>query len=256
MNLPVLNGRPVLGHFGKAVPGSVSVSFGTSGGQFCDRSCRYHPDSTHSTPDGGCYAVRTEKRPDRGGLRPKLVRHEQAGPEKVARLARLELEARLVSGEHVPWLRLSTSGSVPPPKMATDGFIKALRELFDFTDSNNIPTHFPVESPAKARFYREHLSWRVVVRESCQSERRFLTAPGAVSVVAGTRSMSCTDRMVEARRIARRRRDKTGRKTIICPAVAVSRNYLNRGEEAVAKAKCGNCTACSMVDVDIVYPLH
>lgn len=256
MQLTVLQDRPVLGKFDKGIPGSTTLSFCSSAGVYCETSCRFHPDSTDPDPDRKCYAVRTENRPDRGNLKPKLERNSEVGPETVTRLARLEIERKVLTGTPVPWFRISTFGSAPGPEQATPAFIEALKDLLEFTENHDIPTHFPVESEAKAQFYREQLGWRAVVRESCQNDERFLTAAGAVSVAAGHRSMSCKDRLVHARNLAKLRTTLTGRKAVICPAVAAHRNYLDRPKASQARSKCGNCTACAQPHVDVIYPLH
>ena len=56
---------------------------------------------------------------------------------------------------------------------------------------------------------------------------------------------------------------RTGRRTIVCPAVRVSflsryANGMSKAEKAVwrKKNKCGLCRACANPLVDIVYPAH
>jgi hypothetical protein len=56
---------------------------------------------------------------------------------------------------------------------------------------------------------------------------------------------------------------RTGRKTIVCPAVRVSflsryKNGKTRDENRAWResAKCGSCTACAQSHIDIVYPAH
>ena len=59
---------------------------------------------------------------------------------------------------------------------------------------------------------------------------------------------------------------RTGRKTIVCPAVRVSflsRTKAGRGARSAEQvkqwrngAKCGSCTACACPLMDIVYPAH
>jgi len=61
------------------------------------------------------------------------------------------------------------------------------------------------------------------------------------------------ERVSEAKRIAAARSARTGRKCIVCPAVAA--RYLHHNRPAPL-AKCGNCTACAHSHVDVVYPLH
>jgi hypothetical protein len=253
---------PVLGSFDKGVEGSASLNFGESGGKNCDMSCRYHPQNVDGDKDVRCYAYNTEQRFDRVELRQKLARHERSDPAAVVAKATDEVRRRR---KPIPWFRFSTNGSLPKPQDATPEFVDNLRELTELLDEKGVPVHFPVESPSKARFYRRVLKWRVVVRESAQTLRRFLYAAGAVSYVAGDRTMSIKERLVEAKRVARLRTEKTGQKVIVCPAVA-SRYYATiknleetgryKNVAGSPKAKCGACTACAMPDVSIVYPAH
>lgn len=262
MQLTVLEStRPVLGSFGKAIEGSKSLNFGLSGGNNCDRSCRYHPAHESEDQVGRCYAYNTEVRFDRRELLKKMQRHEASNPADIVRLALREVRALRRS---IPWFRISTSGSVPQPKDATPEFVKAFTELMETLEGYGIPVHFPVETAKKASFYRNFLKWRVVVRESCQSLRRFMVAAGATSFVAGTKEMTRTERITEAKRVAALRAKKTGRKVIVCPAVAsryIEQERLRQAGKykAVAgavEAKCGNCVACAEPHMDVVYPLH
>src|SRR5262245_31475145 len=128
-----------------------------------------------------------------------------------------------------------------------------MRDLLEHARERSIPVHFPVELPGKARTYRRIVRGLAVIRESIHSAARWLRTSGACSTVAGTREMSRLERVAEAKRVAVLRTAATGRKCIVCPAVAA--RYLN-GNKPNDKAKCGNCTACAMPDVDVVYPLH
>lgn len=256
-SLPVLpsvnpNRPPVLGEFSKAVDGSVSINFGLSGGPNCDTACRYHPNTTSSDPLPACYAVRAESRPDRRELKAKLVRHQEHGPAEVATRALQELKQRVESGNPPPWVRISTSGSVP--NRMDNEFRKALLSLLDFCDANNLPVHFPVETARKARHYRSAIRSRAVVRESAQDIARFLSATGAVSFVAGDPRMNRRERVQYAKLVASWRTRRTGQKTIVCPSVAA--RYLRDDNQSVDRAKCGNCTACAKPSVAVVYPLH
>jgi hypothetical protein len=254
ISLTVLSERPVLGSFEKAIEGSRSLNFGISGGRNCDRRCIHHPDSVAEQATFACYAVRTEIRPQRRGLKKKLQRHEAAGAHKIAIRALEELKDAVVSGQGCPWLRISTNGSVPQPNQASESFLRALNELLEFCLLADIPVHFPVETADKARFYRQKVGYRAVVRESAQSLNRFLTAPGAVSFVGGDPAMSRIERVAAAKLIASMRTRRTNRKTIVCPAVADM--YLHGTPHAESKSKCGNCVACANGGTDIIYPLH
>jgi hypothetical protein len=250
--------RKVLGSFSKAADGSVSVNHGVSGGPDCDSDCAHHPESTAPNPTRACYAARTEKRPDRRQLAEKLRRHQGLPPALLIGAALVELRQLVERGKTPPWIRLSTNGSLPKPKNASPLFLSQLRAFLAYAKDQGIPVHIPVESKRKARFYRKAIGNLAVVRESLQGLDAVETADGPVSLVAGAdiRGRNIRRRRVEAaRNLAKRRREATGRKCIVCPAVVVSFFYRSDPDRR-AKAKCGRCTACAEAHVDIVYPLH
>lgn len=244
--LTIGGARPVLGAFSKGAPGSVALNFAPSGGANCATGCPYHPRSTsaHAAPGGArCYAARCEARPDRQQLAAKLERHEVAGADAVLEAASAELAAR---GWRVPWLRVSAFGSVPPTvPRGLRGFLARLRDA-------GTPVHLPVETARKARRYRAAVGDLVAVRESVATPRRWRTAPGPVSTVAGSMDTPPRERLEAARDAAADRRRRTGRRVVVCPAVAAG--TLRRG--AASRAKCGACTACSDAATDVVYPAH
>jgi hypothetical protein len=249
--------RTVLGTFSKGTKGSVSVNFARSGGVHCDPSCVHHPQSKAPRPTLACYAVRTERRPDRSQLADKLERHEALPPALIVGAALVELRQLVDRGKAPPWVRLSTNGSLPQPKRATKLFLSQLRTFLAYAKQNGIPVHIPVESHRKAVFYRKHVGHLAIVRESLQGPT--LARSGPVALVAGVDIVKGRNvrrrRLEAARRLAKQRTAKTGRKTIVCPAVAMS--FLHRFEpNRIAKAKCGKCKACSRADIDVVYPLH
>lgn len=248
--------RPVLGTFSKGIAGSVSLSFDRSGGSNCDTACKYHPKQ-----QGTCYAVRLESRYDRVQLATKLRRHGKMDPADICGRAMAELSDRICRGVSIPWLRISTSGSVPSPAAARANprFRSTLRALLSFCRSNGIPVHFPVETATKARYYRSLVGDLVTVRESATTLRRFVTAVHAASVTAGQPGTSRTVRVVAAATTAATKRTRSGRKAIVCPAMLHSwasnttkSNPLPRNP----RAKCGACTACAQPNVDVIYPLH
>jgi hypothetical protein len=102
----------VLGEFGKGTKGSVSVNFGVSGGVHCDRSCAHHPQSTAPRPTLACYAVRTERRPDRSQLAKKLERHEGLPP------ALIVAGADIVSGRDIRKRRLEAARGMAKQRSA------------------------------------------------------------------------------------------------------------------------------------------
>jgi hypothetical protein len=242
MKLDVLQDRPdlpVCGTYGKAVQNAASINFDVSGGSNCG-DC--------PLKNTFCYAQDNEKRPDRATLLAKLRRHKAAGAAAVLERAISELWQRPFD---LPWVRISTNGSVPirPTRREAQLF----RRLFAMLKSRRVPVHFPVEDIAKARRYRRIVGNLAVVRESVHTLARWVKTAGACSIVAGTSEMNRLERVAEAKRVAALRTKATGRKCIVCPAVAV--RYLN-GNKPSDKAKCGNCTACALAHVDVVYPLH
>ena len=264
----IIDRRPIIGSFSKAIDGGVSLNFDLSGGVNCDKGCAYHPDnnSKESEDRTPCYAARSEIRPDRAQLAAKLLRHSQMSPTLVVHRALAEIRSRVDRGVFIPWLRVSTNGSVPMPRKVrkNKAFRAAFRALLSFCQNvpsalqDSIPVHIPVESWAKARFYRAWLGDLATIRESVQRTVRFATARGAVSIVAGNQSHSRVERVELARQLAEQRRTATGRKTIVCPAILNS--FASRKNKAMynPRAKCGltGCTACENPLVDIVYPLH
>ena len=241
-----INGKPVLGGFGKGLPGSVTLNFATSGGSNCDTACAYHPHSTNpnaSSADARCYAAACENRHDRTQLLAKLQRHEATDAVALIDSATRELNR---SGWRAPWFRFSAFGSVPMQVPANfRAFVDSLRKA-------GIPVHLPIESATKADTYRMALQGiDIAVRESVTDIHRWTMVATPMSIVAGSMTQRPAQRIVEAKRIAKARADATGRKVIVCPAVAAM--HLRTKSD---KAKCGSCTACANANLDIVYPVH
>lgn len=246
-----------LGSFGKGTETSRSFNISEAGGDWCHVSCLYHPESenplaeTVSAKDK-CYMVRLQK--VYRSFETSLAARRKLNPADVLNAAIGELELRLTNGEKIDWLRISVGGSLPPVDEArkNDRFRKALRRLADVCNRWGVKVHLPIEETEKARFYRRVLQGLgITVRESLQDPEAYKTATGAVSWVAGLDIQS--GRNIRARRVeaarqqAAERRESTGRKTIVCPAVVNPKNE---------KAKCGSCTACAYEHIDVVYPLH
>ncbi len=238
----------VLSRFSKGASTAVALNFDVSGGVHCDPSCRLHPQSTAEQASDRCYAVRLEN--FRRNARAKLVRHGSLHPAQICNAALYELQMRQAMGETINWLRISSAGSVPSADDADDIYLDALRTLLRYCRGTGIHVHFPVESAAKAGFYRRQLQGLVVVRESLQSETALAETNAAVSYVAGTEIVHGAQlqrrRKESAHAAAKIRRKASGRKTIVCPATF----------SVNSKARCGLCTACARPDWDIVYPLH
>ena len=250
---------PIIGTFGKGIDGSVSINFGVSGGADCDPACKHHPASTAKDATNLCYAARWEVRPDRTQLAAKLQRHQEMPPALVLGKALFEIQQIVKRGKSVPWVRISTNGALPMPSKVRGNklFKSQLRALLAYCASEGIPVHMPTESYAKARFYRSLVGNLAVVRESLQGGlKRLKSASGAVSFVAGNQSQTRLERVETARMAAKMRRESTGRKTIVCPAILNSWAARRDKSKLNARAKCGACVACAMANIDIVYPLH
>jgi hypothetical protein len=271
----------VFGTFSKGVRGALALNFGRSGGANCATSCRHHP--AHYRPGesraGLCYALVVEHRHDRAQLAAKLDRHEALAPSMIAGRALVELGALALRGVVPPWLRISTSGAVPAPAaaLADRRFLPLFRELLTKARDIGTPVHFPVESAEKADFYRAHVGDIVTVRESIQTPRmdpatieRHDIPRGPVSFTAGEEVCPGPNKrgriLAAATAAAAAWARRTGRRTIVCPAVRVSflaRTKAGKGKRTPAQvsawragAKCGSCTACACPLMDIVYPAH
>lgn len=251
---------PVLGSFSKGVDSAASVNMGASGGPNCDTGCRHHSEST--APEHlrtyACYAIVVEKRHDRKQLADKLLRHQAMPPALLIGRAIVELQDRLAKGKAVTWLRFSTNGSLPNPEQADRLFIGQLRVLLTICRANSIRVHMPVETESKAEFYRQQLGELCTVRESIQDPADILKFRGACSMVVGEHIRSGKNirqrRVEHARQVAKQRKESTGRNTIVCPAITSGWSKL-AGKRS-DKILCGQCTACSNPDIDVLYPIH
>ena len=250
---------PPLSVFSKSVAGSVALNFGLSGGVNCGTDCMYHPDSTNpnASPERArCYAATLEAGYRGRNIRAKLARHEAEPATELIDRARIEFAYKVSAQGSVPWFRFSAFGSVPV--VVPDNF----RTLCQEVTQAGTPIHLPVESIAKYRAYNEAVGDIVAVRLSVPAEDFHKYPDIPVSTVGG--SMSChspAERVAVSKDMARSRSKKTGRKCIVCPAVAAQ--HLNtkpaqreRRKQAMKHSKCGNCTACAVSTIDIVYPVH
>lgn len=238
----------IFGSVKKFRAGSVSLNFGLSGGAYCDLACIHHPDN-----DGDCYAARLEKH--RQAVRESLAKRERMSAAAICGAALVELQRRVNRGEKPPWLRISSAGAVPSKQQANKLYIAQLRALLSYCKLHGVPVHFPVETHAKARYYRARVGDLVVVRESLQAPRAHKRTRGAVSFTGGQR-VSVKRNIRETRIMAARRESKqrylaTGRKTIVCPAAVDS---MRRAGNPLAK--CGSCLACALPHIDVCYPKH
>jgi hypothetical protein len=279
MNVTTFTIGTVLGSFSKGIKGAVSINFGISGGANCATSCRHHPthyDGAESN-DGKCYAVIVENRADRVQLKDKLERHEKLPASQIVGRALVELSRLALHGKRLPpWVRISTNGAVPAPAdaLADRRFIPLLRELLAFCKTHSIPVHFPVETAEKHSFYTAQCGDLATVRESIQTHDMNACTIGTHAIPNGAVSFTAGETVGKGGNKRKRILSaavsaaaawsaRTGRKTIVCPAVRVSflsryKNGKTRDENRAWResAKCGSCTACSMSHVDIVYPAH
>ena len=251
---------PVLGGFGKGIGGSISLNFSASATANCSTRCRHHPESKAPNATNACYAVVLERRNDRRELLAKLARHELMNPALLCGRAIVEIQKILSKGKRIPWLRISTDGSLPMPGKVRPLFVSQFRALLTLCRDNGIPVHIPIETHNKAEFYRSVIGDLVVIRESLQTDGTHTTTDGAVSFVAGDDIRSGKAirerRISAARTMAKERTESTGRKCIVCPAVVSGFRAKTARLPANPRAKCGSCTACSLAHIDIVYPMH
>jgi len=238
---------PILGGFGKAIRGAVSLNFGRSGGDNCAASCPYHPRSTSahaSVQAARCYAATCETRADRQQLAAKLNRHETTAAAALIDAARVEFARKSARGV-VPWFRFSSFGSVP--KIVPSNFRALCIEVL----AAGTPIHLPIEDSPKISKYLAAVGDITTVRASVAAPC-FDAYSGACSTVIGSMSDDTPrERVALAVQAAKARTAASGRKCIVCPAVAAS--HLRTKSKA---AKCGNCVACADLGVDVIYPVH
>ena len=232
-----MNWKPKIGTFSKALAGAVSLNFSESGGVNCSNQCKLKGN--------GCYAIHTEK------MKPSISvsgeRKRAAGFEACCREYQAQIETRK---DPIPWIRFSSFGSVPNRPLTESeitAFVSLVRAF-----PENVPVHFPVESPQKAERFRmiaAAFDLPLVIRESLQSENRLKRDFRNGSIVFN-HGETLRDRVKNAREFAR-----TIPGSRVCPAIASTAN------KRPVKIKCGQgkhgCTACAREDVSLViYPRH
>ncbi len=228
------NWRASLGSFSKAIDGSVSLNFSESGGSNCDNSCKMKAK--------GCYAIHTEKmKPSvaTSGERKRVQGVVQTCLDYINQLERLR-------DNTIPWIRFSTFGSVQDTLTQTQKavFTKLLIEC----DRVGEHIHFPVETEKKRKLYQslcDAAGLQIVVRISAQTltkYKRYLKQGIAASIVFSTGDNK-KQRLVNAEIFAHET------KTIVCPAV---KSTILKQD----KVKCGDCIACSVPSLNIIYPQH
>tara|TARA_R110000796_G_scaffold251769_1_gene383947 strand:+ start:11891 stop:12616 length:726 start_codon:yes stop_codon:yes gene_type:complete len=229
--------KPSLGTFSKAVDGSIALNFSESGGTNCSTKCE-------ALKKGVCYAIHTEK------MKPSIQvsgqRKRELGFVQLCNAYKAKIETLVSKGVEIPWIRFSTFGSVPNRRLS-------LAEMLAFAEMvrafpQGVPVHFPVETSHKAERFRAiavAFQLDIVVRESCQSDKRMHDSTGPCSriVFGGATKKERLDVAVGmAKRIDGAR---------VCPAIAST--ILRRPKPV----KCGQCTLCSRSDVRVIlYPMH
>ena len=216
----------------KFVPNSLGVSFSNSADENCDRRCRLINSCN-------CYAKRVETR--RPVVQLAAVKARRTHPATICNQAILWLRLR----RFCPWFRISVFGSLPHVSVArrSKGFREAFRAMVREAIAIGAKVHIPVESPIKAKYYQGIVGDLAIVRESVQSERRFINHLAPISFVVGKNGDKKRDKLIKAKQLIKKRYEKTGRKAILCPAI-------------VGSSKCGKCTACSVACVDVIYLKH
>jgi hypothetical protein len=176
-------------------------------------------------------------------------RKRELGFAPLCRSYRVLILRRLAKGKSIPWLRISTFGSVPNRPLTSEevlAFVDLMRAV-----PQDTPVHFPVESKAKAERFRAlaHAhGLTYVVRESCQSDDSMIRSndaglPSSRIVYAGATKK---ERLANATRLA-----KTLKNARVCPAIA---STINRRPNPI---KCGQCNFCSRADITtVLYPQH
>ena len=215
----------------KFVPNSLGVSFSNSADENCDKRCKLINDCN-------CYAKRVETR--RPVVQLATTKARRTHPTIICNQAILWLKLRRIC----PWFRVSVFGSLPHVSVArrSKGFREAFRAMVGEAKSIGAKIHIPVESSLKAKYYQAIVGNMAVVRESVQSERRFINHIAPISYVVGTNGDKKRDKLIKAKQLIKKRYEKTGRRAILCPAI-------------ISNSKCGKCIACS-VDVDVIYLKH
>ncbi len=230
---------PSLGEFSKGVTGSVTLNFSESGGDHCDPSCM-------ALQLGVCYAVGVERlKPSvqTSGERKRQMGFAALCRAYAAKLAKLSAKS---GGEPLPWVRISSFGSVPNRPLLADevaAFVGMVRAIPAGT-----PIHFPVETAEKAARFRaiaHAFNLPYTVRESLQND----SAPAgpASRVVYGAPGTTKRERLEAAIAIAKASKGSAR----VCPAIASTILKSPR------KIKCGECKLCSRADVEtVLYPQH
>jgi len=224
----------------KLCAGSFAVSFGESGGRYCDDECRHKC--------GSCYFMRLQTA--RPNVRSSMQRVEDLGPVATIRAAIATMPRRF------SWMRWSVSAGVPMREdFATVESWREFRREFRRANQQAIESgadvHLPTESARKARILRRMLSGLgVVVRRSVQSarvsdllrardHRAFTVYASGHKVTAGpVGKLQKRSNIAAAHDLARQVR-AAGSSCVVCPFSSSGR-------------LCGDCRACASDRVDVV----
>lgn len=227
----------VLGSFSKGIKNSVCLNYCRAGGKFCDSKCNNHPEN-----NGGCYGTTIQKRYQQ--YKDSLIIHEQLGPKRLTELAIKEVQS---PNNKIDWFRFSVVGSLPQPKNSHPSFRQSLRKLILLLRRKQIPTHLPVESEQKYRFYTKILKrTKIVVRLSCQNISQWENFKGPVSIVCGQNGSSVKEKL----QLVDKLKGLRNRPVMLCPAISGANPKYN------TLLKCGKCLACSRRNVDVIFWKH
>lgn len=220
------------GTYSKAIPGALALVFSTSGGANCSDQCKCKHDGT-------CYAIGTQTR--KPSIRVGGEYREKQGFAKTCLDLAKDLAKRRGRGDAIPWVRLSTFGSVPNRPLSnleSEAFKHMMAQV-----PPSVPVHFPVETEQKRLRYQalcDEVGLGHVVRISAQSLK--------TAAKAHKQGLACStvwrDGKTKRERIANAKawaEDKEG--VTVCPAIS-------------ADAKCGACTACAEQGGLVIYPRH
>jgi len=238
----------ILGKFRKGIPGSYSLNFGLPGGKYCSSLCPYK--------ERICYGLKLSKMYLSAHIGWKNL--ENMGGYEVLCRAIKEVKYRIKNNTGgITWFRFNVVGSLPHANQRGQRFDKKLIELVRILQKNSIPTHLPVETINKQRFYsklfRQH-KIQQVVRLSCQTKREWLNFNGPCSFLAGSIGDTAQVRLNKAKQLRINRRLKfPKRQVIVCPAILTNKLLFPQSK---GRIKCGQCQACSRKNIDVIYILH
>lgn len=252
----------IFNSFGKGCEDSIALNWDYSSGPNCSTTCRHHAQSIRKNATHACYSTTAEKM--RPAVKGSLEQKGRLSPLRLIGLAYLQLGELFIflesKNRKLKFFRMSAAGSVPGksqiPESERKRFETVFRLLCLALVKHGAKVHFPVESLAKFEYYNSLVGDIVTIRLSLQTRESELAFPGPSSFVVGEqfRSSNCKNvklsRIEYARERASERYQKTGRKTIVCPAI------VSTFEKRDRKILCGHCDACANSNIDIVYPLH